>query len=202
MPVDDKPYVAVMRTPKKSPATMRGDGFENPSPQFAKPSPQVRRLDMSSADVCDPEFGCKGSPGAAGLSAVDWLTTLPEAQREVELGWRQKLSAEQFRVLRMKGTEEIHSGEYNSLMAEGEYWCSACNQPLYASSHKFKSGHGWPAFCDNLAGALTRSGTRKVEITCSGCDGHIGHVFKSSRYPKPHHERHCVNSISLKFVPK
>lgn len=79
--------------------------------------------------------------------------------------------------------------------------CSGCALPLYASTHKFRSGHGWPAFGDNLEGALERHGTRKVEITCAGCGGHIGHVFKSSRYPKPKNERHCVNSVSLSFVP-
>ena len=74
-------------------------------------------------------------------------------------------------------------------------------QLLYASTHKFRSGHGWPAFYDNYPGALVRHGKGKVEITCSGCGGHIGHVFKSSRYPKPTNERHCTNSVALRFIP-
>ena len=145
--------------------------------------------------------GCKGSPGADGLSAADWLLTLSAERREVEAVWLEKLSAEEFRVLRMKGTEEINTGEYNELMEPGIYVFAGCAQPLYSSKHKFKSGHGWPAFCDNLPGALTRNGTRKVEIVCSGCQGHIGHVFKSSRYPPPKRERHCANSVSLRFLP-
>lgn len=201
----DRPYVAVMpvlpRTPRKSPKASSLSDSTNSQPR-PKPSPQLRRVSEAAVDeACDPEFGCKGSPGAAGLSAQDWLTHLPDEQREYEYEWRRKLSAEQFRVLRMKGTEEIHSGEYNDLTAEGIYKCSGCEQPLYSSEHKFQSGHGWPSFCDNLPDALTRIGTRKVEIVCSSCQGHIGHVFKSSRYPLPHHERHCVNSVSLLFVP-
>ena len=106
-------------------------------------------------------------------------------------------------MLRMKGTEEIHTGEYNEHFGDGVYVCAACTRPLYDSAHKFGSGHGWPAFCDNVPDALSRyEKKKKVEITCAGCDGHVGHVFFSKRYPKPHHERHCVNSISLRFVPR
>lgn len=133
--------------------------------------------------------------------ASTWLATLPEERLETEMAWRQRLGDEQFRVMRMKGTEEIHTGEYENFFGEGSYCCGACAHPLYHSSHKFRSGHGWPAFADSLSGALQRHGQRKVEITCASCDGHIGHVFKSARYPKPHHERHCVNSVSLRFVP-
>lgn len=121
--------------------------------------------------------------------------------RVVEVDWRQRLTAEMFRVLRMKGTEEIHSGEYNDHFEPGAYACSGCGQLLYSSQHKFRTGHGWPAFFDSYAGALERHGKGKVEVTCSGCGGHIGHVFRSSRYPKPTNERHCSNSISLRFVP-
>jgi peptide-methionine (R)-S-oxide reductase len=190
---EKRPYVAVMRsTPKRSPglASLRDDLTRRST---------TSAIADDKAEVCD--LGCKGSPGAAGLSAVDWLRNLSDEQRQVEEEWRKKLTPEEFRVLRMKGTEEIHSGEYNELMAVGTYLCKGCRQPLYVSKHKFLSGHGWPAFADNLPDALTRTGTRKVEVTCSGCDGHIGHVFKSSRYPPPKRERHCVNSISLIFEP-
>ena len=150
-------------------------------------------------EFCDPVQGCRGSPGADGLSALDWIASLTEDRRTVEEAWLPKLTAEQFRVLRMKGTEEIHSGEYNERFDEGTYACRGCGAALYDSCHKFRTGHGWPAFSDNLPGALARHGSKKVEITCAGCGGHVGHVFKSSRYPAPHHERHCVNSICLHF---
>ena len=103
----------------------------------------------------------------------------------------------------MKGTEPIHSGQYNDTMDAGLYVCAGCSRPLYTHKHKFKSGHGWPAFCDNLPHALTRHVAKgKIEIVCSTCGGHVGHVFKSSRYPPPRRERHCVNSVSLVFRPR
>eukprot|EP00450_Noctiluca_scintillans_P019881 CAMPEP_0194537710 /NCGR_PEP_ID=MMETSP0253-20130528/77055_1 /TAXON_ID=2966 /ORGANISM="Noctiluca scintillans" /LENGTH=271 /DNA_ID=CAMNT_0039383753 /DNA_START=104 /DNA_END=920 /DNA_ORIENTATION=+ len=159
-----------------------------------------------TADTSDPAKGGSSECGCSGdvekfPDASTWLATLPEERLETEMVWRQRLGDEQFRVMRMKGTEEIHTGEYENFFGEGSYCCGACAHPLYHSSHKFRSGHGWPAFADSLSGALQRHGQRKVEITCASCDGHIGHVFKSARYPKPHHERHCVNSVSLRFVP-
>ena len=136
------------------------------------------------------------------MDPSSWLAALPEDLRAIETCWREKLSDLQFKVLRMKGTEDIHTGEYNEHFEVGMYVCSGCEQPLYDSKHKFRSGHGWPAFSDNYEGALTRYGKGKVEITCSGCGAHVGHVYKSSRYPKPKNERHCSNSISLRFVPR
>ena len=152
-------------------------------------------------EVCDAQ-GCGCADGAVEIDPEAWIDALDEELRDKERGWLAQLSQLQFHVLRMKGTEEIHTGEYCEHFEEGTYVCSGCALPLYDSTHKFRTGHGWPAFGDNLAGALVRHGKRKVEITCVGCDGHIGHVFKSSRYPKPHHERHCSNSISLRFVPR
>ena len=147
--------------------------------------------------------GC-GDDAPPALDPFEWIALLQdERSRQMETEWHAKLSAEQFRVLRMKGTEEVHTGEYNDLMDAGQYNCAACDRPLYASAHKFKSGHGWPAFCDNFPEALSRTEIKKkVEICCAGCGGHVGHVFKSKRYPAPTHERHCANSISLVFVPQ
>lgn len=157
------------------------------------------------------EDGCSRQPvvaaaaakaGPGGQAAVEaWLASLPAERRTRETAWQSRLDPEQFRVLRMKGTEEIHAGRYNDSFEVGQYCCSACGRALYLSEHKFCSGHGWPAFGNSISGALERHGAKKVEITCAGCGGHVGHVFKSSRYPKPHHERHCVNSVSLAFVP-
>jgi peptide-methionine (R)-S-oxide reductase len=150
--------------------------------------------------------GCGSDEPEAPIDPVDWIAGIEDpVARDTERKWLSMLSEPQFRVLRMKGTEEIHTGELEDHFAKaGKYHCAACDTPLYDAPHKFKSGHGWPAFSDNLPGALTRTEhgrNRKIEITCSGCDGHVGHVFKSKRYPAPTHERHCVNSISLKFVP-
>ncbi|RAK97725.1 peptide-methionine (R)-S-oxide reductase [Aspergillus ibericus CBS 121593] len=119
--------------------------------------------------------------------------------------WQAVLSPEQFRVLREKGTERPFTGEYDGhYPSQGVYNCAGCNAPLYKASHKFKSGCGWPAYFDSIPGAVTRHtdssfGMERTEIVCSNCGGHLGHVFKGEGYPTPTDERHCVNSISLRF---
>lgn len=90
---------------------------------------------------------------------------------------------------------------------EGVYACAACNAPLYKATHKFKSGCGWPAYFDSIPGAVKRHtdrsfGMSRTEIVCSNCGGHLGHVFKGEGYATPTDERHCVNSVSLKFAPE
>ncbi|KAL9094871.1 MAG: hypothetical protein Q9165_002820 [Trypethelium subeluteriae] len=122
--------------------------------------------------------------------------------------WQAVLSPEQFRVIREKGTEAPFTGEYDKHMpSSGVYTCAACSAPLYRANHKFKSGCGWPAFFDALPGAVTRHedrtfGMARTEIVCSNCGGHLGHVFKGEGYPTPTDERHCVNSVSMKFDEK
>ncbi|KAF0684843.1 Aste57867_23188 [Aphanomyces stellatus] len=117
--------------------------------------------------------------------------------------WRAKLSKEQFRVLRQKGTEYAGTGTYNKHFEKGVYTCAGCELPLYTSDHKFNSGCGWPAFFDAIPGAIKavpdRDGHR-TEIVCARCNGHMGHVFKNEGFPTPKDERHCVNSVSLKFT--
>ncbi|KAI3752953.1 hypothetical protein L2E82_24996 [Cichorium intybus] len=118
--------------------------------------------------------------------------------------WRAVLSPEQFRILRQKGTEYPGTGQYDKFYEEGVYTCAGCNTPLYKSTTKFNSGCGWPAFYEGIPGAINRhpdpDGMR-VEITCAACGGHLGHVFKGEGFRTPTDERHCVNSISLKFTP-
>ncbi|KAF4594125.1 Peptide methionine sulfoxide reductase B2, chloroplastic [Pleurotus pulmonarius] len=122
-----------------------------------------------------------------------------------ESEWRAILSPEQFRVLRQKGTERPDTGEYNKHTAQGIYSCAGCGTALYQSTTKFDSGCGWPAFFDAIPGAVSRHedrsfGTIRTEITCTACGGHLGHVFKGEGFPTPTDERHCVNSVSLKFA--
>ncbi|KAJ7210406.1 peptide methionine sulfoxide reductase msrB [Mycena pura] len=119
--------------------------------------------------------------------------------------WRAILSREQFRVIREKGTERAGTGAYDKLYDEGVYHCAACNTPLYKSTTKFNSGCGWPAFFDALPGAVTRHvdnawGMERIEIVCTACGGHLGHVFKGEKFDTPTDERHCVNSVSLTFT--
>jgi len=118
--------------------------------------------------------------------------------------WKTILNAEEFRILRQKGTEPPGSGKYNKFYEDGTYVCAGCGTPLYKSEHKFNSGCGWPAFYDEIPGAVERHedneyGMRRVEITCKNCGGHLGHVFENEGFPTPTNIRHCVNSVSVKF---
>ncbi|XP_015956169.1 peptide methionine sulfoxide reductase B5 [Arachis duranensis] len=128
----------------------------------------------------------------------------PGSVQKSEEEWRAILSPEQFRILRQKGTEYPGTGEYDKFFGEGVYNCAGCGTPLYKSTTKFNSGCGWPAFFEGLPGAINRTPDpdgRRIEITCAACGGHLGHIFKGEGFPTPTDERHCVNSISLKFVP-
>ncbi|KIM55988.1 hypothetical protein SCLCIDRAFT_1220639 [Scleroderma citrinum Foug A] len=123
---------------------------------------------------------------------------------KTEQEWRAILSPEQFRILRQKGTERPNSGEYENHKQQGVYSCAGCGTPLYKSDTKFNSGCGWPAFFDAIPGAVGRqedrsTGTVRTEIVCTTCGGHLGHVFKGEGFPVPTNERHCVNSVSLRF---
>jgi len=126
------------------------------------------------------------------------------SKQRSEEEWRAVLNPEQFRVLREKGTEAPGTGEYEHFKGEGVYTCLACDTPLYKSTTKFDSGCGWPAFFEDIPGAVTRqpdnsNGKNRTEIICTACGGHLGHVFKGEGFDVPTDERHCVNSVSIKF---
>ena len=115
-----------------------------------------------------------------------------------------ELNDEEKYVIENKGTEYPFSGKYDDFNEKGIFTCKKCNAPLYKSEDKFKSGCGWPSFDDEIKGAVKRvpdKDGRRVEIVCSTCGAHLGHVFEGERLTSKD-TRHCVNSISLNFEAK
>ena len=121
---------------------------------------------------------------------------------KTEAEWKAQLGNERYKILRQKGTEFPHSGEYNLHFEEGTYVCGACGEPLFASDSKFQSSCGWPSFDDALPGKIeyvkdNSFGMQRIEILCSNCGSHLGHVFDDG--PTDTGQRYCVNSLSVDF---
>jgi peptide-methionine (R)-S-oxide reductase len=118
--------------------------------------------------------------------------------------WRKTLTPEQFHVLRKHGTERAFTSPLDKQYAEGTYVCAGCELPLFTSSTKFNSGTGWPSFFAPIEGAIATTTDRsffmtRVEVHCSRCGGHLGHVFNDG--PAPTGQRYCMNGVALKFNP-
>ena len=117
--------------------------------------------------------------------------------------WKNILSNEEFFVCRQKGTEPAFSGDYNKFFEDGEYFCKCCDAHLFNSKHKYDSGSGWPSFTfpakkENMLFIEDRShGMTRIEVQCSKCQSHLGHVFDDG--PSPSFKRFCINSLSLNF---
>jgi peptide-methionine (R)-S-oxide reductase len=119
--------------------------------------------------------------------------------------WRARLTAEEYAVLRVHGTEQPGSGCFLGTKDPGTYVCAGCGNPLFRSGKKFESGTGWPSFTQPIGPdavvehADDSYGMRRVEVRCARCDGHLGHVFPDG--PPPTRLRYCMNSVALRHVP-
>jgi peptide-methionine (R)-S-oxide reductase len=119
--------------------------------------------------------------------------------------WKEKLTPEQYRVLREHGTERAGTSPLNAEKREGAFLCAGCGQPLFTSETKYESGSGWPSFYAPLEGAVEETQDRshfmvRTEVHCASCKGHLGHVFEDG--PKPTGLRYCMNGAAMKFEPQ
>ncbi len=148
----------------------------------------------------------EGASTESKSAATSPATYKGEKITKTDAEWRAILTAEQYRVMREKGTERAYTGEYNEHHETGTYHCAACGLALFSSKAKFESGTGWPSFFQPIAAANVTEevdntyGMKRIEVVCSRCGAHLGHVFDDG--PRPTGLRYCMNSVSLKFARK
>ncbi len=133
-------------------------------------------------------------------------STMSTKVKKTDAEWKAQLTAEEYEVLREKGTERPYTGKYDNHFEKGKYVCAACGNDLFTSDTKFNSHCGWPSFDQAIKGSViyhkdTSFGMVRTEVMCANCRGHLGHVFDDG--PKETTgQRFCTNSVSIKFIPE
>ena len=140
-----------------------------------------------------------------GRSQTMSTTETIDYRKLSDMDWRQRLTADQYMILRHHGTERPGSSPLNKEKRKGTFTCAGCDLPLFSSDTKFESGTGWPSFYQPLANAVETRTDRslfmtRTEVHCSRCLGHLGHVFDDG--PPPTGLRYCMNGVALKFSPQ
>ena len=189
-----------------------GGGERSPEPAATAPSPPAAPAEAEPVPqpVDHAKINTQPEPVTKPVQLTQHEPIMKPKQAteekivKTDAEWRAKLTPEEYRILRRKGTERAFTGKFDHHFKDGTYTCKGCGTPLFLSATKYNSGCGWPAFFKSIDNTIDETrdnslGMLRIEITCKKCGGHLGHIFDDG--PTPTGLRYCVNSASMDFIP-